>query len=590
MPEHSNIVAAFFEMARRRGEAVCVRFKHHGRWRTQSWNGMARNIRDVAAGLYKLGLGPADRVAILADTCVEWTIADLAIMAAGGITVPIYHTLTVDRIAYILRDSAPSAIIVQGAKLRAVLNKACQSGGWMHEMPVYEMEEGRDYSLLAALAKEATPSAIQAIDRIVSTIAPSDDATYAYTSGTSGELKGAVITHENILSEIRATQKVFDFKADDVGLVCLPLAHVLGRLMQFYCLAQGCQAAYAEGIERLAENYLEIRPHFTVGVPRMLEKIHERAMLYVEHSSRWRRPILLWALAAGLRASSIVQRRQRTPLGLRASSWLADLLVLRRLRGRLGGRLRTFICGGAMLPKDVAQFFHAAGILVLEGYGLTETFAAATANRPDDYRFGTVGKPLPGVELKLATDGEILIRGPTVFKKYLNRPDETREAFDERGWFKTGDLGQYSRDGFLRITGRKKEIIITAGGKNISSQMVEKLIGQSPYVSHVMVYGDGRKYLTALITLNQPAVAAYLRQKGYAEGEEGMNLRHPAIERLISRHIEEQNHKLAPFETIKRFAILDEDFSVESGELTPTLKIRRDVVAAKYRDVLEKLY
>jgi long-chain acyl-CoA synthetase len=285
-----------------------------------------------------------------------------------------------------------------------------------------------------------------------------------------------------------------------------------------------------------------------------------------------------------------MQKKRPVPLDMKVKFALANLLLFRKLRGRLGGRLGLFVCGGARLPEEVTRFFHAVGITVLEGYGLTETFAAVTVNRCDDYHFGTVGKPLPGVAVKIASDGEILIKGPNVFTEYLGRPEETAQAFDAEGWFKSGDIGEYSRDGFLRITGRKKEMIVTAGGKNIAPQMIEDVMLSSPLISHFMVHGEGRKFLTALVTLNDSEARDYLRSCGSEVGDGERLAENPAIRKAVEAHIEEKNSKLSKFETIKRFAIIEGDFTVEGGELTPTLKVRRDFTGRKYRESLDALY
>ncbi|MFH0800734.1 MAG: long-chain fatty acid--CoA ligase [Pseudomonadota bacterium] len=607
MTRFTNIIAAFFATARRMGDGPCLHYKQGGRWRAMSWLETAAAVRRIAAGLIGLDLRRGDRVVICAPTSVEWTLADLSIMAAGAITVPVYPSLTAERISYIIRDSEPKALFVCDGPVRQHTQEAIRASGVrdiviiaMHSFPsplrgnsqVTPSHQGRENHErnLCSLGQGASAKEIANVDEIVARIGPIDDATYVYTSGTTGEQKGAILTHGNLLTEVESAQKVFDFASHEIGLVCLPLAHVLGRLMQFYQLAQGCQAAYAEGIEHLAANYLEVRPHFVCGVPRMLEKMVELLELKLENSALPVRRLFAWAKRVGSSRSGCIQQHEAVPLGLRIRFFAADLLFFRRIRTRLGGRMRSFICGGASLPEEIARFFHAAGLLVLEGYGLTETFAAATVNGPNDYRFGTVGKPLSGVDMKIAPDGEVLFRGPTVFKGYRNLPEMTREAFDAEGWFKTGDLGERASDGFLRITGRKKDILVTAGGKNVAPQMIETLMSASPYINHFLVYGDGRKYLTALVALNTEAALSYLGRQGLGPQAIGQLSGHPVIRKLIGEHIEKINKRLAPFETIKRFAIVEGDFSIATGELTPTLKVRRGFASEKYRSLLEALY
>ena len=548
-----------------------------------SWEEMSCGVLRLAEELIDRGVRHGERIALLGSTSVEWTMADCAILAAGAVCVPIYLQLTAEQIAHILRDSRPKLLFAEeGAmgKLSAAMKITSR------EIPVLPLER----VLAEASGPRGGPPVGRDVMAVVADLEMRDEATIVYTSGTTGVQKGVVLTHGNLAAEIRGARRAFDFGDDDVGLAFLPLAHVLGRMMQFYSLSQGCETAYAEGIAELPRNYVEVRPHFLCAVPRMLEKVHELVEARVRELPAPAGALFRWALSTGKQRSSLLQKHRRVPAWLFLKAAVADMLVFRRVRKRLGGRMRAYICGGAPLSEDVARFFHAAGIMVLEGWGLTETFAAVTVNRSDDFHFGTVGKPLSGAELDIAPDGEILVRGALVFKEYLNLPGETRAAFDERGFFRTGDLGEISRDGFLRITGRKKDIIITAGGKNVAPQMIEGMLSKSPYVNHAMVCGDGRKYLTALFTLNRGAVIDYLAERGVTVVEGELLSANPAVVGLIDEHVREQNRSLASYETIKRFAIIDDEFSIEGGELTPTLKMRREAVTRKYREALDSLY
>lgn len=585
-----SVVGVFFKKVHELGDAPCVLHKEGGGWRKLSWVGLKKDALSVAVALRKLGLKKGDRVVMMVTTRLEWTIADLAIQSAGGINVPIYCTFTPDRIRMILKDSTPKIAIVEDASIAKLLTEAHRHNGPTEGLKVIGVEEGSAPVTIREMVAQASPDEIKDMERFVANLRPDDAATYVYTSGTTGDLKAVVVTHGMMLAELRAAETVFGLSQKDVALVCLPLAHVLGRLSQLYPLVRGTQSAYAESFDKLAQNYMEVRPHYVCGVPRMLEKIHERVQDYLDRAPARTRRLANWALRVGHERAALRQKNRPVPIELKLKYALADFVLFRRLRSRLGGRLKLFVCGGARLPEEVCRFFHAVGITVLEGYGLTETFAAVTVNRSDDYHFGTVGKPLPGVSMRIASDGEILIKGPNVFSEYLNRPDETRSAFDTEGWFRTGDLGEYSRDGFLRITGRKKDMIVTAGGKNIAPQRIEAIMSNSPYINHFMVHGDGCKFLTALITLNESRAREYLREMGCEAGPGCELVSHPAIRELIERHVKESNERLSSFETIKRFVILDGDFTVSGGELTPTLKVRRDFAGAKYRDVLEALY
>jgi len=582
-----SAVAAFLETSKRLGGCTAALTKSGGRWRAHSWTELRSRVLRCAAGLARLGLGKDDRVALMVTTRLEWTIADLAVMAVGAISVPVYCALTTDRIAHILKDSGPTMAIVEDARVAGLFEEARRLAGIEQGLTLIGVEQGAETVSLADVEASAEDGEAESMEAVASAINPDDAATYVYTSGTTGALKAVVITHGMIMAEVMAAGEVFRFTPAQVGLLALPLAHVLGRMIQFYHMVHGPTVAYAESLDRLAQNYLEVRPHFVCGVPRMLEKIYERIWDYLGRSSQRTRRMAHWALKVGRDHSHLVQQGRYVPLKLRVDNFLADLIVFRRLRRRLGGKLRYFVCGGSQLAEDVTRLFHAAGIKVLEGYGLTETFAAVTANRPWEYRFGTVGKPLPGVGLKLAQDGEILLKGPMVFKEYLGLPKETREAFDGEGWFRTGDIGRYSRDGFLRITGRKKEMIVTAGGKNVAPQMIEQLIGSSPLIASSMVYGDGRKYLTALIAVDRGRVGEELGVGSMGLGEPASD---PRVRELVDAHVRRCNRRLAQYETIKRFAIVNEEFSVSGGELTPTLKIRRDFVAEKYSELLDSLY
>jgi len=571
-----NIVQVFFETAKRQGDRCCYQYKKDGRWQALTWNEAASLVCKIAAGLESKGVKSGDKVAIFSSTRLEWSIADMAIMACGAITVPIYPTLPKERIEHILKDAGIRLIFLESGKLQNTIETI--AAHISHPIEIIQID--------SPLMDNADPSHIK---KRAASIKGDDIASIIYTSGTTGVPKGAVLTHGNMMAEADGASRIFKFRPDEVGFMCLPLAHVLGRLMQFHHLTGGYQVAFMESVEKFAENCRDVRPHFIVGVPRMIEKMHERLVRHVEGASKARRRIFDWAIKIGKEAGGLRQKHRRLPLILRLKHFIASILVFRKINRQLGGRLRLFISGGAPLGGDYAKFFQTIGLLVLEGYGLTETFAAATVNRPDDYHFGTVGKPLPGVEIKLAPDGEVLLRGPTVFREYLNMPDETRAAKTADGWFRTGDIGELSRDGFLRITDRKKDIIVTAGGENVAPQMIESLLMESRFINYCMVYGDKKKYLTALITLDPESIREFASKTGINSDFKSLAY-HPQIKDLIASVIKEKNLKLARHETIKKFAILDHDFSVEAGELTPTMKVRRKFTAQKYKEILESLY
>ncbi len=574
----TNILHAFAQSAAKLGDATCYRYKRGARWEKLTWREADSLVSGLALQLERKGVKRGNRVAIFSPTRIEWSIADLAIIAAGAVTVPIYPTLPRDRVEHILKDADIHAVFVGNDGLNESIAKIAADIGRNLEIMALE-------GLIGGGNVEHSTS----IKERAALIAPDDVATIIYTSGTTGVPKGVVLTHRNLMAEVNATSRIISFSKDEIGLMCLPLAHVLGRLMQFHHLKQGYQVAFIESFDKFAQNCVDVRPHFIVGVPRIIEKMHERLTRHFEGASLLVKKFSGWGIEVGKRVGLLHQKHRPVPFLLKVKYFLASKLIYKKIAGRLGGRLKIFISGGAPLLADYAKFFQALGLLVLEGYGLTETFAAATVNRPDDYHFGTVGKPVPGVDVKLAPDGEVLVKGPTVFREYLNMPDETRAAKTPDGWFKTGDIGEISRDGFLRITDRKKDIIVTSGGENVAPQLIESLLTENRFINYCMVYGDRKKYLVALITLDPEAIREYAAKTGI-NSDFASIANHPKVRELVTSIVKEKNAVLARHETIKKFAILGHDFSVETGELTPTLKVRRRFTAEKYKDILEGLY
>lgn len=572
----NNILSRFLNSVREGGDNCCFLSKN-GDWKKYSWEDVGQKVGSLAGGLLFLGVKEGSRVAILSQTRMEWTIIDLAVLACRAVTVPIYPTYPPERIRFILKDADVSLVFVEDAKGLEKLSEAVLG---LPNPPVIIGIENE---------VKGTPLSLADLNSKADEIRDDDVATIIYTSGTTGDPKGVVLTHGNIAAEVEATSQIFRFKKDDIGLLCLPLSHVLGRLMQFHHLAGGYRLAFLEEYQKFADNCCEIKPHFVVGVPRMVEKMHEKMSSILACEPAWKRSLFSWAVGVGRTRSRCIENKTKISAILSLKYTLAALLVFRQLMAKLGGRLNLFICGGAPLADGLGEFFNAIGFLILEGYGLTETFAAATVNHLNDFRFGTVGKAVPGVELKIADDGEILIKGKTVFREYLNLPQETKCVKTEGGWFRTGDIGRISKDGFLQITDRKKEIIVSAGGHNIAPQVIENLLMEDPHIDTCMVYGDRKKYLTALITLNQEKIKSYAKKIGIL-GPHDKLVTHPKIKEYIASLIEEKNKRLARHETIKKFTILPVDFSEAGGELTPTLKLKRKFIAEKYKDLLEAMY
>jgi long-chain acyl-CoA synthetase len=567
-------------------ERPAFRFRRDGHWDSLTWQEADRQARAIAAGLCALGLEPGARVALLCQTRLEWVLCDVAIAMAGLVSVPIYPSSTSQQCVYVIEDSGAVAAIVEDAqqaeKLAALTGKRPEFKIVCVDGPA---ENGIALSTLPALGEAWMTANPAELDLRSDRVKPGDCFTIIYTSGTTGQPKGVVLTHMNLVSSCESAVRAFDLRPSDIQYLFLPLAHVLGREIEWAPIIIGSEVAFAENMGRIKFDLVEVRPTFMAGVPRIFEKLYAAVQAGVEQGGKLKRSIVHWAFGVAARYSAAVRNDGKPSLGLRMSYGLADQLVLSKLRRRLGlDRCRFLICGGAPLSAEIAEFFHGVGLLILEGYGLTETTAAAFVNRWNRHRFGTVGPAIDVIESRMAPDGEILLRGPSVFSNYHNNPEATAEAFDAQGWFHTGDIGVIE-DGFLRIVDRKKDIIITAGGKNVAPQKLENAIkAHSPLVSQVVVFGDKRPHCVALITPSEPAVRHY--GDGNIEKAAGSAELRAALEKAV----DDVNRTVASYETVKTFALLPADFSEAAGELTPSLKVKREVVAAKYEAVIAGLY
>jgi long-chain acyl-CoA synthetase len=534
-----------------------------------------------------------DRIAILSGSRAEWVQCDLAIQAAGAIAIPIYPSLLDEQVAYILQNSETSLIFVDSAaQLAKIKHIRAQVPHLRHIISIEAQAADADTLSLAALGQRGATSDGTAarLDERVAQLTRDDEATYVYTSGTTGPPKGVVQTHGNHLAALEMIRAVLDSTEGEVHLLFLPLAHSFARLEAYTGLYLGLTTAFAESLDALADNMQEVKPMFMFSVPRVYEKMYARVTSMAASGSQVKQAIFNWSLTVGRQVSALQQRGQAIPAGLRVQHKIATKLVFSKLHARVGGRLRYFFSGGAPLAQEIAEFFHAAGILILEGYGLTETCPILTANRPDRYKFGTVGQPFPGVELRIADDGEILGRGPNIAKGYYKLPEDTAAVFRADGWFATGDIGEIDADGFLRITDRKKDLIVTAGGKNVAPQTIENLLKTDRYISQAMVHGDRRPYLTAILTLDPDEITAYAQAQGIEDTRMAALAANPLIVKLLDERVAAINQRLPSFESIKKFVIVAEDFSQESGELTPTHKVKRKVVTEKYATALAQLY
>lgn len=590
----SSIPQVFFERAAQRGGKTAHMVKRDGVWQEISWQELRDIVRHVAKGLLTLDLQAGDRVAILSDSRAEWVQCDLGIMAAAGITVPIYASSTPDQAAYILQNSGAAAMFIDtSTQLDKILAVRDQVPTLKHIVMMADDPPSADDSILtlADLIQRGRDDADQeaVLEARLQGLTPEHEATYVYTSGTTGPPKGVVQTHGNHLFMMETCGAITDLGEGDVNLLFLPLAHSFARLESFLGFYIGWTTAFAESIDALSQNMREVRPMLVMSVPRVYEKVYASVQAGAAGSAV-KQAIFNWCVGVGRQASRLEQQGQPLPLGLGLKRNLAHRLVFHKLHDALGGRLRYFVSGGAPLAREIAEFFHAAGLLILEGYGLTETCPALTANRHDNYKFGTVGLPVPGVELRLDDDGEILARGPNIASGYYQRPEATAEVFLDDGWFATGDIGEIDADGFLRITDRKKDLLVTAGGKNVAPQNIENLLKGDPLISQAMVYGDRRPFLTAVLTLDVEAASAYARDHGISGDTAAELADNPQLRTVLEGRVEQVNQRLAPYESIKKFVIAREDFTEASNELTPTLKVKRQVVTQKYQAELDQLY
>ncbi|HEX8043295.1 long-chain fatty acid--CoA ligase [Candidatus Deferrimicrobium sp.] len=551
--------------------------------------------REIGLGLMALGLSRGDRVAILSTTRLEWCLVDIGSILGGFVTVPIYPSNLPDQVEYILAHSRARVVFVeddpQYNKVAGVRSRLPHLSSVVMMAGGAEGKEGAtSLSALRERGKEhgsGNPGVLEAREE---EILPADDLTIIYTSGTTGPPKGVVTRHSNYAFNVTSALEAIDVPRGATFLQFLPLAHSLGRLEHFLTFDAMAVSAFARSLQTVAEDLATVRPEIMVSVPRLYEKFYARVLAKVEEDGGVKKAIFEWALGVGRDASRCRQRGGEPRGFLALKNGIADRLVFQKIRARMGGRLRFFISGGAPLSREIAEFLHALGVLILEGYGLTETSTVTTVNRLERYKFGTVGKALPGTEIRIASDGEILVRGPHIFREYFNEPAATREAIEPDGWFHTGDIGALDEEGFLRITDRKKDIIVTSGGKNIAPQNLENLLKNDRYVSQAFVYGDRKKYLTALLTLAPEEIGAWAARQGIPDRSIEALAKHPEVLQMMRERVDAVNRGLAPFEQVKKFALLGTDFSQETGELTPTLKVRRKVVIEKYGRILDDLY
>jgi len=572
-----------------------LRFKRGGAWHDVSSEEFRRSVEELSMGLRALGLEKGDRVAILAENRPEWAYADLATLTAGAVDSPIYSTLTPPQVLYILNDAEAKLIFVSNAaqaKKVAEIRKKATHLRQVIRMDDEPIEGTLSLAEVRALGRPALEQDAAAVRRRAAEVKPGDLATLIYTSGTTGDPKGVMLTHSNLVSNVTSSLQTFGaLTPADVALSFLPLCHVFERMGGYYVmLRKGVTIAYAEGVDKVPENMLEVRPTLMLSVPRLYEKMYQRVNEKVANDPPARRKIFHWALGVGRELFRHQVNRTRPGLLLKLKGAVADRLVFSKIKARTGGRLRLFVSGGAPLSREIAEFFGAAGLLILEGYGLTETSPVICVNRPDKMKPGSVGPVIDGVEVRIAEDGEILTRGPHVMQGYFKKPEATAEVIDAEGWFHTGDIGVLDADGFLVITDRKKDILVTSGGKNIAPQPIENRLKANKFFTEVVMVGNKRNFPAALVVPNFEALEKWAKDKGIPFKSREELAAKPEVLLHYEDLVASLTSDLAQFERIKKITLLAREFSLEAGELTPTLKVKRRVVENKFKDLIDQMY
>ncbi|MEP6636276.1 MAG: long-chain fatty acid--CoA ligase [Acidobacteriota bacterium] len=593
--EPRTLVEVFERVARLHKRPDTLNYKKDGHWHAISSDEMLAHSRRIAAGLYALGIRHGDRVAILSESRPEWTLTDAGCLFAGAMDVPIYPTLTPPQVRYILKDSGARVLAVCDHRKFLEMTEILRDCPAVQQIVFFDgkdvsRSEGLTLAELEELGRTQELEQPQLVDSLARAAQPSDLATILYTSGTTGEPKGVMLTHTNLVSNMIASSIFLSFGKEDIALSVLPLSHIFERQAMYMYLHQGMSVFYAESLETIGPNMREVRPTILVGVPRIFEKIYARIKERVAAKGKINVALLTWAVTIGKQYAKFEVDRKPVPSWLAMKHKLATRLVFSRWREAFGGRIRVLVSGGAALPEELGYIYLGAGIPIVQGYGLTETSPVITAGRLEDNRIGTVGKPISHVDVRIAPDGEIETRGPNVMRGYYNKPEATAAVFTADGWFKTGDIGTIDSDGFLRITDRKKELFKTSGGKYIAPQPLEQLIKGSRFVNQVVLIGNERKFPAALIVPNWDQVESYARLKGIQANSRAELCRNERIIDLFERQIAGLTPDLAQYERVKKVALLENEFSIAGGEMTPTLKVKRRVIDEKYRQVIDRLY
>lgn len=577
----------------RKEESPALRYKNSSGWTELSWQVYSQKIEACAAALLRYGVKTNDKVAIMSNTRWEWGVFDFATLSIGGITVPVYHNNSSEDVEYILKDAKPKILILEGKSQYLTWMSMKNNCAFVKQIIVLDnfSHDPKEFFLFEEFINSGQSFLVEQPDcvkDIASTVSLDSIATILYTSGTTGKPKGVVLQHSAIISEITEAFPLCGATSSDETLAFLPFAHIFGRIELWAHMIIGYCINYAESIDSLKQNLKEVRPTILISVPRIYEKIYSTILAQIE-TKPIKSKIFYSALEVGKQISHFKVTKQTIPIELLIKYELAKRLVLNKVRDAFGGRLRFAVSGGAPIHSDISAFFHASGILILEGYGLTETTAAITVNTPFHYRFGSVGRPIGDVKLKIADDGEILVKSKKVMKEYYNNPEASKEVFTD-GWFHTGDIGEITTTGDLKITDRKKDLIKTAGGKYIAPQRLEGLLKMSPLIAQALIHGDQKKYVTALLTLDRVILEDLAKDKNwsYEKWTDLCENEHVLI--LVKKAVADANMHLASYESIKKFKILPTEFTIDNGELTPSLKLKRKVLDKKYKNEIDSMY
>jgi long-chain acyl-CoA synthetase len=581
-----------------RADDVVISYKRDKKWHDLSGAQLNQRVRNVALGLHQLGIREGDRVALLAESSPEWSITDYAILSNAAINVPIYPTQSVDQVEYIIRNSGARILFISSNKQLRRIQPALESLKSKERPQLILFEESKDngaLSLSSLEEKGAEEFGRQPglFEQLAEQTQPEDLATIIYTSGTTGEPKGVMLSHHNLVCNALHSGEVFDLHDNDVALSFLPLSHVFERTVLYIYMWFGVRICFARGVETVAEDIKEVRPTIVTAVPRLFEKIYATINKRAAEATPFQQKIFHRAIEVGRQVAALKDSGKRVPIRLALEHRLMDRLVFTKWRAAVGGRIRFFVAGGAALPPELGYIFLGAGIPILQGYGLTETSPVVSFNRPEANRIGTIGQTIPGVKVRVAADGELLVQGENIMQGYYQMPEESErvlQRYQDGLWFHTGDIGTIDQEGYIRITDRKKDLIKTSLGKYIAPQLIENKIRSIPMVEQVIVIGNARKFPSALIVPAFDALRAYAKSLNVDPKDSTDLVRHPRIVEYFKKKVDEVTRDLAPHEKIKKIALLDQEFSVESGELTPTLKVRRKFVEDKHREVIDALY